>query len=705
MKKGLPFVILGASVLLYSFLNFAQSEHKKHHRIKLSQASTTTQPATSVTATDDSGITRTITFHNQCPYPVNFAFVGGALMKGPNTLLPCNGDSDCAAGSRCNNHRCFWVMPKPANANYQLQPGQESNITVNANSLPIIYPPGLIWSGLFVGRKDCDGVKCAVADCPPNGGKQDCDPGVGAQQPATQAEFTFQTNVDFYDIEMINGVGIPVEMKPSPTQQRPLLSPPPDKNPSYWCGNPGGVTPITPNITPCTWNAFMPPSNEYLWVSAGGEPCKTSSDCKQTDAMCGLSFNPGFPPTDPNNGLIRKTCGKFLGFWTANEICGVTLASYGAPFFCSTPIPNQPGLNRSNLQKCDAGDLQASCYHGNATNTCCGCMDWQRVGVSVPETTEKCKAMNPNWVQNVLPTLKWIKQACPVSYTYPFDDVSSTFQCSNAANGEINNVNYTITFCPGGQTVSLPRCDSDTDCSKYPGTICKANMCVPGLGVGCNAPGGQQCPANQLCNADGSCQEIGGGPTPPPTPPTGKCSTGKDCSGDTPLCVFQPGHGEGECAAGKTCTNDENCGGGANTCKDGLCVTDKGCGYPEGRCQLKDSTLVSCAPSNYCPMLSSETPPTPPTPPPGTECKTNSDCHDRLLPVCTGGKCQPCTPGSITDCGSGGECIKTLGPVCVRAGAFCITGQKCPGEIDCPAMGDPHFGDPTNRRVYCPMAP
>lgn len=40
-----------------------------------------------------------------------------------------------------------------------------------------------------------------------------------------------------------------------------------------------------------------------------------------------------------------------------------------------------------------------------------------------------------------------MKEACPTSYTYPYDDMSSTFTCKNMQGG-VNMANYLITFCP-----------------------------------------------------------------------------------------------------------------------------------------------------------------------------------------------------------------------------------------------------------------
>ncbi len=90
-----------------------------------------------------------------------------------------------------------------------------------------------------------------------------------------------------------------------------------------------------------------------------------------------------------------------------------------------------------------------SCYSAGADKTCCGCADWGDLGLVIPPSpdTEKCIAKNPTWIDRVQNTLYWMKKGCPTAYTYPYDDVSSTFVCKKMENN-VNIVNYEITFCP-----------------------------------------------------------------------------------------------------------------------------------------------------------------------------------------------------------------------------------------------------------------
>jgi len=73
-----------------------------------------------------------------------------------------------------------------------------------------------------------------------------------------------KTNIDFYDIEVINGIHMGVSMGPINVNGGP--------NP-YTCGNPGAKYPRTPRTGSCDWN-MAPPSSDYFWVTAGGKACQ-----------------------------------------------------------------------------------------------------------------------------------------------------------------------------------------------------------------------------------------------------------------------------------------------------------------------------------------------------------------------------------------------------------------------------------------------
>lgn len=330
---------------------------------------------------------RDFTVVNNCDYPVWFGFVNGATSA-----------------------KLF-----PADHDYKLEPKG------GKKSVPI---PDGGWSGVIGGRTNCTSSGCQTADCGAADGTGDCVHGF--MQPATQAEFTLiPTSVDFYDVEIINGVNLPISITPSA---------PANVSDPYDCGSPGAVTPSV-GLGACSWK-LNPPLVEYYWVTDGGNPCKSNNDC--SDGICGLSFNPG------HQQLLQLTCGTQLGYWSADQICGVQ-PDYGAPFYCSEQVPGS-AHTWWHYYACISVD---SCYQPYAASDCCGCVNWDTQGIAVPPApyTRQCVNTNPNWMNQILPTLKWLKEACPSAYTYPYDDMSSTYTCAAMNNG-INTASYTITFCP-----------------------------------------------------------------------------------------------------------------------------------------------------------------------------------------------------------------------------------------------------------------
>ncbi|KTD68185.1 thaumatin domain-containing protein [Legionella steelei] len=385
---------------------------------------------------------RAITFVNNCSQPVWFGLISGSVQN-THPAHPgdtsCNSNSDCYTGSVCTQtgaiKQCFWQVPIPANTNYQLA----ANGGTNTVTIPIYSnQQNVIWSGAIAGRTQCANGACQTADC--GSGVNGCKEGVGFQQPATQAEFTFLKNgPDYYDVEIINGFNLPVSMTPKNTSSNTNTAP-------YTCGSPGAATQTNSLLGACSWT-FNPPSNDYRWVAAGGGICNVDSDCPSS-STCGISFNPG------KNPLLKKSCGTLLGYWTADQICGLQ-PNYGAPFNCAQKLPApQDNLTLWNLYACTN---VGSCYSQGASNNCCGCVDWDKTGIEVPPApyTNQCNNTNMNWNNYVQPTLSWLKAACPTAYVYPFDDMSSTFTCANMQNN-VNVENYTITYCPGSSNTPPP---------------------------------------------------------------------------------------------------------------------------------------------------------------------------------------------------------------------------------------------------------
>jgi len=355
---------------------------------------------------------RALTFHNNCPQPVWISATGGFTQNCVN--------NNCPAGQGCLSNRqppgCFWTLP---NQNFQLSPGQKTTTTLSA-------PPqgGVKWSGNVYGKTGCNaqGANCETADC------GQCGPGQGPFGPTTLVEFTFlQNGPDTYDISLINGVNLAIELGPTPGQNLP----PPGGD--YWCGNPGGSTPNNGALSGCSWNFDTTVEGQdlssFLYVvSPGGAACNSQRDCTSPNA-CGLSIT-----------TKQKICGKRLGYWTADQVCGGT--NFGAPFNCNSNVPGQ-GTN-ANLYGC-SGANSGSCYQNNAPTNCCGCPKWVVNGKPVPSGIA-CKNSNPFWQGIAEPYAAFVKNACPTGYSFPYDDATSTFQCGSRENPNV--ANYTITYCP-----------------------------------------------------------------------------------------------------------------------------------------------------------------------------------------------------------------------------------------------------------------
>jgi hypothetical protein len=235
--------------------------------------------------------------------------------------------------------------------------------------------------------------------------------------------------VDFYDISILNGVNVPVEM--SPIGDFPF-----DPSKPYDCGNPGGRVTLT-GYGQCGWS-FAPPSSEFVWVSQGNEgavTCSMDADCvAYPGSVCGLS------------SAGAMTCGAPLGYWTLDQFCGENMDEKYSKVNCDMPLsaPNE-GQTLWNLLGCV--DVP-SCYQSASGSNCCGCVDWQEEIEEVSPLTEKCQYTNPNWLADVKPTLDFLKRACPSAYSYPYDDHSSTYVCAALDEQKVNSVQYSITFCP-----------------------------------------------------------------------------------------------------------------------------------------------------------------------------------------------------------------------------------------------------------------
>jgi hypothetical protein len=288
----------------------------------------------------------------------------------------------CPSGSVCNTANQLCTYDVPNASTWQLAQGQSTAVTL---------PPS--WGGRFWPRTHCTatgtGLSCATGDC---GGNLACPVGVGGAPPATLAEFTVMppgsgAGTDFYDVSDVDGSNVPLSIVPTPGTYD--TSPPSGANGAYYCGSPGSPT-GTNGLPGCPWNI---------------------------QAACPAELQDNDP-------------GYYVGCRSANQVCAVD--------------PSNPTLDcggEDDLYGCTPGGpngVTGSCYSAGANAACCGCPSWSPNGA--------CRSSNPAWTGGLAGKYASIlKDWCPTAYSFPYDDLTSTFTCSGSASA---NTSYTITFCP-----------------------------------------------------------------------------------------------------------------------------------------------------------------------------------------------------------------------------------------------------------------
>lgn len=417
--------------------------------------------------------TRTITLVNQCGFNVWFS-LNGASVAGS-----CNSEGvGCPPGTSCDTTKgtCFWANPSPNSPGTGATPYELlAHTGTNTVTIPAYNYGGVQWSGNISASLGCDNTaSCQQASCFNHGGSSSCGAGKGFSQPATEAEITMNvSSSDSYDVGTINGYHIPIAMQAIYYQGIPAL---PN---GYTCGSPGqyGTDATDNGFGSCNWNTVSVPtpvggtgySSGYYWVTGNGASCDISNPAQQcgvsSDLVCGVAI-------DYNTNAITTGCGKFLGYWTGDQICsyGNLPNAVNSFFGCTTPLSSLPatgslpfpsGATLYDLLSCsvpnnDPYPLYNSCYNAYPTSsaeqiqTCCGCVDWWDAGVDSNSSTQSCNGqVDPVWTQYIQPMVKWMKAACPSAYTYQFDDKTSGFSCSNNLPNQPNSVGYVITFCEG----------------------------------------------------------------------------------------------------------------------------------------------------------------------------------------------------------------------------------------------------------------
>lgn len=426
----------------------------------------------------------------------------GNLKPGAGSVCgPSNPQAACPIGTTCiqggsapsssissTPFYCYYDQNAPT-AGYQIASG--AGPTVLEISGSSLSPNGIIWSGNFYGRTGCDATTgvCENATCVGAAAGLPCGPGTGPSPGTnTLAELTFQAYpaTDFYDVSIINGANFAVQFGPTNV--------PVSSTNAYSCGVAGSLaaqnggytsgSTSTAGLPAANWTMSPTTASFPLGVTVTGDPssyfklvipstvlpgtsCTSSSSCTTApDTTCGYAMA---NLVRGNFNFATRTCGKLVAYLTADAIWGFNqTSSNAAPFAFTTNWPNGLGATVSvgDLQLCINGTY--SPYENNGTSStfpvqpialACGGVMWGaaespgpmqnpsgNVGLNLTPPAQPVQTANANWLANVLPTIKWLKQACPTCYSYPFDDMTSTFTCADTTRNPNPSTSYAVTF-------------------------------------------------------------------------------------------------------------------------------------------------------------------------------------------------------------------------------------------------------------------
>lgn len=393
----------------------------------------------------------------------NLAAGGGSQCGLTNPLAACPIGSTCLQGGATptanSTYYCFYDQQPPVcngtescSNGYVLQPGGSTVFSISGSSGDG-DPLGIIWSGNFFARTKCDPITgiCENASCNDEAGGLMCGPGVGGSPGInTLAETTFQRDgdTDFYDVSIINGLNFAVAFGPTDISA--------DSKNAYLCGTAGGAQQgswpsttglpaslweSTPSSTsfPSIYNITNESASSYYRIvsESTGTICSADSMCTSPQ-VCGYPIT-GASAINESTTLYPKHCGKPIAWITADGIyglnqTGINLSSLPFNFTESwtNPVSSSPQFYVGDLQLCinnafSSFAAQPAGAYGN-TLLACGGTSW----TGITRLAQAVITQGPQWESNVLPTITWLKQACPTCYTFPFDDMSSTFTCTGS---------------------------------------------------------------------------------------------------------------------------------------------------------------------------------------------------------------------------------------------------------------------------------
>lgn len=400
---------------------------------------------------------RRLEFVNMCTEPMVLQNTGG------NTLIGC-WNTACPAGLTCNpdDWNCYFDLFEPpggwtidAGSSLKLSTPNAAITFVDINRNEVTAD----WSGKvsFFVNFSHSGGSMPAAFC---NNKARCNTFEGIMGVATAAEFTLVPyGPDFYDVSIINGMNVGIEMKPD-ADFTPVSEEEAGSSQGYNCGAAGAAMQNDQRLSNCSWLFNYTSEGQDLspllvQVDGGGGSCNLNADCA-SGLVCGqvavTVINPTTGFRQPTTSISME-CGRQIGTWSAWQLCVWSGNTYVSPDTFQGLI-NCPVEH--NMFGCDGpAPWITTCYPAGGDEIdggCCGCAEWEALlQTPVPCSGGSCKGSSEEWTRQALPFLEVLKRACPSSYVYPFDDETSTFTCQSAQSrsaGAVNDAGYVITLCP-----------------------------------------------------------------------------------------------------------------------------------------------------------------------------------------------------------------------------------------------------------------
>jgi len=464
---------------------------------------------------------RTVNFFNDCgatiwPGAQNLSNSGKVLN---GWELPpsasCSANVKCPSGQNCVNGKCAYTVCLNNNSasvkfwartNCQFTAGVCS---LNNNSCTAAGKPYSCCTGPKTGNCSKNTPCCDSGDCQPGGvGAINCA-GAGPlnAEPASFGEITLgqgSGHADFYDVSIINGFNVGIEIDPVPPPGGKFAGAPSGNAKYYWCTNSGAAVQPQNKLGACDWSQLEGancPKNQQFTGGVSGK----IGGCLTGTNICGTGWpnstaTGAFDCTQAVENTPPSSCPA-----SPNASC----SGAGKPYFCCTGAgkgtcksndfcPGLTGLNGTGGTSCG----KVKCPPGTVCSTTNIYLNNPKPPVAVCEET--CSAGNctapactANPVNNKCPAGQTCCDAGPGSplagtfmvcdvdaksstYHRCVQSVSSIFQCSGI-NGQSCYGNSSASTCGGCATAPVnPLHTSWPDtpaqgCTNLPGDCCNNN--------------------------------------------------------------------------------------------------------------------------------------------------------------------------------------------------------------------------------------